>query len=105
VLPWDLVRDELAKLRQQLGCAQITIEARSGDIDEEITNAVIAYGADLIVMATHGRSGVPHLLFGSVAERVIRTASCPVLVMRDSGKVRVHTPAMRSLEERVAQIA
>lgn len=38
--------------------------------------------ADLIVLSTHGRSGVGHLLFGSVAERVVRSASCPVLTIR-----------------------
>jgi nucleotide-binding universal stress UspA family protein len=38
--------------------------------------------ADLIVMGTHGRSGLPHMLLGSVAEKVVRTASCPVLTIR-----------------------
>jgi len=39
-------------------------------------------GADMIVMGTHGRSGLPHMLLGSVAEKVVRTASCPVLTVR-----------------------
>jgi nucleotide-binding universal stress UspA family protein len=39
---------------------------------------------DLIVMGTHGRSGVVHLLLGSVAERVVRTAQCPVLTVREA---------------------
>ena len=104
LLSWQRVRDQLAELREQLGPARITIEARTGAIDQEINNAVIAYGGDLIVMATHGRSGFPHLLLGSVAEQVIRTAPCPVLVMRDSGKIRVHTPAT-STEEGLARIA
>ena len=42
-------------------------------------------GFDLIVMGTHGRGGVAHLLLGSVAERVVRTARCPVLTVRDTG--------------------
>jgi len=37
---------------------------------------------DLIVMGTHGRSGVAHMVMGSVAENVVRTASCPVLTVR-----------------------
>lgn len=38
--------------------------------------------ADLIVMGTHGRSGLPHILLGSVAEKVLRAASCSVLTVR-----------------------
>ena len=41
--------------------------------------------ADLIVMGTHGRTGLGHLLLGSVAERMVRTAACPVLTTRQSG--------------------
>jgi nucleotide-binding universal stress UspA family protein len=48
-------------------------------------------GVDLIVMGTHGRGGVDHLLMGSVAERVVRSAACPVLTVRDHGAVRVST--------------
>jgi universal stress protein A len=39
-------------------------------------------GCDLIVMGTHGRTGLAHLLFGSVAEEVVRKAKCPVLVVK-----------------------
>ena len=39
-------------------------------------------GVDLIVMGTHGRTGFAHLLLGSVAEQLVRTASCPVLTVR-----------------------
>ena len=47
-----------------------------------ITEYATKEGVDLIVMGTHGRSGVAHLLMGSVAERVVRTAPCPVLSVR-----------------------
>lgn len=53
---------------------------------EEPPDAIIQYARaaaiDLIVMGTHGRSGAAHVLMGSVAERVVRTAPCPVLVVR-----------------------
>ncbi len=48
----------------------------------EIVNASREDKVDLIVLSTHGRSGVSHLLFGSVAERVVRSAACPVLTIR-----------------------
>jgi nucleotide-binding universal stress UspA family protein len=41
---------------------------------------------DLIVMATHGRTGLRHLAMGSVAERVVRMAPCPVLTIRSPGE-------------------
>ena len=41
-------------------------------------------GADLIVMSTHGRTGLSHLLIGSVTERVVRNAMCPVVSIRPS---------------------
>lgn len=44
-------------------------------------------GADLIVMSTHGRTGADHLIMGSVAEKVVARATCPVLVVR-----RTHRP-------------
>jgi len=37
---------------------------------------------DMIIVATHGRTGVEHILFGSTAEKIIRKAPCPVLVVR-----------------------
>jgi nucleotide-binding universal stress UspA family protein len=48
----------------------------------EIINAAHSDGADLIVLGTHGRSGLAHVLMGSVAERVVRKAHCPVLTIR-----------------------
>ena len=43
-------------------------------------------GVDLIVMGSHGRTGIAHILLGSVAEAVVRTAPCPVLTVRDPVK-------------------
>lgn len=48
----------------------------------EILNTAQSEGADLIVMGTHGRTGLAHVLLGSVAERVVAKAPCPVLTVR-----------------------
>jgi nucleotide-binding universal stress UspA family protein len=54
----------------------------TGDIAERVTNFQSSLDADLIVMGTHGRRGVPRFFLGSVAERVVREAACPVLTIR-----------------------
>jgi nucleotide-binding universal stress UspA family protein len=59
---------------------EITIESGLPELD--IVRMARQLAVDLIVMATHGRSGFSHLLFGSVAEHVIREAACPVLTLR-----------------------
>lgn len=48
----------------------------------EIVKYAREHGVDLIVMGTHGRGGMAHLLLGSVADKVIRTAPCPVMTVR-----------------------
>jgi len=55
---------------------------RSGVAHVEIVRVAAELSADLIVMGTHGRSGLDRLLLGSVADRVIRAAPCPVLTVR-----------------------
>lgn len=49
---------------------------------QAIVDAAQDRQVDLIIMGTHGRTGLPHVLLGSVAEKVVRLASCPVLVAR-----------------------
>jgi len=48
----------------------------------EIVRTARNLPADLIVIATHGRSGLSHILLGSVAEKVVRKATCPVITIR-----------------------
>ena len=55
---------------------------RVGNAANEIVAVVSETGADLVVMATHGRTGMSHMLMGSVAEKVVRRAPCPVLTVR-----------------------
>lgn len=71
----------------------VTTEVRSGPPSQEIIHAAVDYGADLIVMMTHGRTGLSHLVLGSIAEDVIRHARCPVLALR------MNSPQTPSLSE------
>ena len=61
-----------------------TWEVRIGNPARMICEVAATQNADLIVMGTHGRGAFGHLFMGSVAERVVRTAPCPVLTVRDS---------------------
>ena len=56
--------------------------AREGTPFEEICHAAESLGADLIVLTTHGYTGLKHVWLGSTAERVVRHAHCPVLAVR-----------------------
>jgi nucleotide-binding universal stress UspA family protein len=60
----------------------------SGSAAREIVEHAQNNDIDLIVMGTHGRGGLAHLLLGSVAERVVRLAPCPVLTMRGTATAR-----------------
>ena len=60
--------------------------AKSIVLPSDPLDAIVGYaqreGIDLIVMGTHGRTGLTHMFLGSVAERVVRTSTCPVLTVR-----------------------
>jgi universal stress protein A len=95
-------RVESARLRQLKSAARSEAEQRLEDLHQELrpsgvrarlvlrpgsaTETIVAFAleskADLIVMGSQGRAGLNRLLIGSVAERVVRHASCPVLVVR-----------------------
>jgi len=53
-----------------------------GEAAAEIVRVAKEKGADLIVLSSHGRTGLGRILFGSTAEAVVRHASCPVLVVK-----------------------
>lgn len=61
---------------------RVRTEVRRGEPAAEIDGGARATGADLIAMTTHGRGGLGRLLFGSVAESVLRRAEIPVFLMR-----------------------
>lgn len=87
---WDTIKDMLAEEAQRaLGELEdaceghgidCSIQTREGHPAQQILDA--SEDHDLLVMGTHGRSGLEHLLLGSVTEKVIRHADCPVLVIR-----------------------
>jgi len=65
----------------------------SGDPADVIVRLARDAGADLIVIATHGETGWRHLAFGSVTEKVVRLAACPVLTIRMGATQRAATSA------------
>ena len=67
---------------EAMGCGRVSIAKASGEAAGEIVAFAKEAGADLLVMGTHGRTGLTHALLGSVAERVVRRAACPVLTVR-----------------------
>lgn len=75
---------ELRELRARMpvACRVVETTVRSGIAFFEITEAAKALGADLIVIGTHGYTGIKRALLGSTAEKVVRHAPCPVLVVR-----------------------
>jgi len=76
---------ELALLAASSGSRQTSFGSavRIGHAPNEITKAAKEMDVDLIVIATHGYTSWRHLCIGSTAERVVRTAPCPVLVVRE----------------------
>jgi nucleotide-binding universal stress UspA family protein len=72
-----------------------------GLVAPQIVSYATSQDIDLIVMGTHGRRGVAHLLLGSVAEHVVRTAGCPVLTVR-AGQPRAEEQTEELVETAVA---
>ena len=88
----------------RLDLAEVLPEAEAAEV--EVTRQVVvgspyhviiqvaaAEKVDLIVIATHGRTGFSHLVMGSVAERVVRAAPCPVLTIRPTAMTAAHVQA------------
>ncbi len=82
ILHEDAVR-KLHDLRDQLlAKSPVRTVVGHGQAADEIVIIAEREGVDLIVIATHGSTGLRHFVFGSVAEKVVRTAPCPVLTLR-----------------------
>ena len=97
----DIMTKELGKVLAESPSApelHFFAHARIGKPAEEILELAEELGADLILIGTHGHTGLSRLVMGSVAERVVREAGCPVLVARpkryaDVELVNVHEVA------------
>jgi len=78
-------RENLARLmqRKKISPAAVqTVIARGGNPAEIIARQAKKLQAGMIIMGSHGRTGLPRLLLGSVAERTLRLAHCPVLIVK-----------------------
>lgn len=83
----EVLSDAIGRLKDRLRASDLselhaTVDAIVGTPAGCIVEYADGHEMDLIVMGTHGRGGMSHLLMGSVAERVVRTAPCPVLTVR-----------------------
>ena len=78
-----VIEEKLRELvEQECPLFKVTVETRFGDPYREIIKQARARSADAIVLATHGRTGLKHFYFGSVAEKVLRSSPCSVLTVR-----------------------
>jgi len=91
----DLVEDMQRSARNEMEKWGTEVSAKVKDVDKmvvrgvpfvEIIKTAKDKNADLIVIGTHGRTGIDHMLFGSTAEKVVRKSPCPVLTVRIAGK-------------------
>ncbi|HKI83547.1 MAG TPA: universal stress protein [Candidatus Krumholzibacteria bacterium] len=80
----EAAKERLEKLAEEIGLPKerLSLAVVDGHPSLEITRYAKAHEIDMIVMSTHGHSGLSHFLLGSVTERVVRKASCPVLTVR-----------------------
>lgn len=77
----DDVQNALRDLKERLGSLEPTTHMVEGIPHNQITKCAEDFGAQLIVMGTHGRTGLERFLVGSVAERVVRTSKVPVITV------------------------
>lgn len=95
VIPESFDRDireaasrQLAQWSDRVAAQKVEVEAEVSPIfpSEAIASTAERINADLIVMGTRGLSGIKHVVLGSVAERTVRIASCPVLTVKATGE-------------------
>lgn len=95
-LQLEAAEEQMKEISEGLVPKDVKLQTKieQGEAADKILQAAKEEDADVIVIATHGRTGWRHLAFGSVAEKVVRTAHCPVLTIR----------AAKPIEEKGAQM-
>jgi nucleotide-binding universal stress UspA family protein len=83
----DLQRERLKSLALSVPDVHVDDRLAEGDTANEILRVAQEVNCDLVVLGTHGRKGLGRLLMGSVAEKVLRRAACPVLTVKAPRKV------------------
>jgi nucleotide-binding universal stress UspA family protein len=91
--------ERLRRIHPPLADISIGHRLEYGEPASVILEVAREIGADLIVMGTHGRTGLRHLLMGSVAEQVVRGAPCPVLTLRTSAITPQKSPIVKEMGE------
>lgn len=123
-LPWATMADGLAmadvqrqwereaneRLQRMLpesdrAALHAVLVTRAGDPVRQVTGYALETNADLVVLGTHGRGPVAHMLMGSVAERVVRTAPCPVLTVRHPQHEFITEALLQAGQENAAPVA
>jgi nucleotide-binding universal stress UspA family protein len=72
---------EMTEFCKNAGVKELHYKVFMGDVAEQITEYAGELAADMIVMGTHGYKGLEKIMFGSVADKVVRSAPCPVLTI------------------------
>lgn len=94
--PWpraeQAFREKLAPLAARMTDVPVSTEAKVGAPGAAIVKAAIDHHVDLIVMETHGRSGLSRAIMGSTAEYVLRHAPCPVLTFKPGMELQLRVP-------------
>ncbi len=93
--------DAIAEPLRRAGL-QVNTFAVTGEVAEEILALALEVGADALVVGTHGRRGLSHLLLGSVAEDVVRSASVPVVCVRTPAREATPTREESDMEDELA---
>lgn len=91
-ISWESLRQRLVERYAARAATQVEHIVVEGNPADEIVRLAEDYHADVIVIGTHGRTGLPRLIMGSVAEQVLRRASCPVATIKHPAPATARAP-------------